>query len=210
VSNFASFHKPTPVSVPRRTSPNHHEPELSARQGFVLSFKGFAKTAKDAISQATVMVQAKKDLGEDEFKNFCADVDVKIGGSKCRKLIKIGEEAGRFEKVLDQPPDSWTILYELAKMERQNFDQLVDSGGLHPKLKRRVLTPARQKVAATPGDPTEFLPPDFENMDEFVVNLGGLPQEARVGAFDCLACLSSYYQFSLKAAGRGEELGDPS
>jgi hypothetical protein len=201
VLGFNLFHKPAAATVPRGTASVQHGSGLSRRQEFVQSYKGFAKTAKDVICQAIVMIDAKKYLGDGEFNNFC--VDVKVSGSKCRKLLKIGQESARFQDVLDQLPVSWTTLYELAKMDRHDFDQFVESGRLHVKLKRTELTGTVVK------DYSKYLPPDFEKMKEFVVNLDGLTQEVRTRVFVHVLSMSYEHQFSLKAVGWEEELGDP-
>jgi hypothetical protein len=90
----------------------------------VFSITFAKKTAESIIKLAVTLVEAEHTLLAKEMFDFCDKVGLQHDSSNYRKLMKIGQEASRFEPFLDRLPSSWTSLYKLAKLEKDQFDHL--------------------------------------------------------------------------------------
>jgi hypothetical protein len=66
-------------------------------------------------------------LTETDFSYFCASVNLDKSSSTFRKFRCIGDKADLFEKYLEKVPASYTILYEIATLDPDQFDLLVKS-----------------------------------------------------------------------------------
>jgi hypothetical protein len=92
---------------------------------FAEQYLGYMKkSAANLIEAAKTLVAAKEELVEKRLKQFCAEVGLKYDGSTYRKMMKIGEEATRFEPVLNCVPNKWTTVYRLARIESTDFDRV--------------------------------------------------------------------------------------
>jgi len=102
---------------------------------YVDRYQGFArKTAQSLIALAGTLVDAQAALDPKDFEEFCQLVRLEKGSSTYKKMMIIGKAAGRFEPVMDQLPNAWTVLYELAKLKPAPFEQLVSGQQLHPLM----------------------------------------------------------------------------
>lgn len=106
----------TPATVPNGTT-------LSVFDELVERYRAFAKkSAENIIKLAETLLEAKQKLDASQMTQFCAAVGLE--GSTYRKMIKIGEEASRFEPFIDRIPSNWTTLYDLAKLPPEKFEQV--------------------------------------------------------------------------------------
>jgi len=130
-------------------------------------------SAETFIKRAEILKKAKAELGENEldytFEGFCEELGMKprasskgqlVEHSTVKKMLKIGKEASRFYPVLDQLPDNWTTLYELAKLDEDTFNQVIEDERFNPKMTAKVLAeicPPEPKMTAKVLD--EIFPP---------------------------------------------------
>ena len=108
--------------------------EISSRiEDLVTQYYGFGKAGVDGIlGLAETICQANDEFGQKYLAIFYERIKLDPKGSTCRKLMKIGSRRVRFEPVRDKLPNSWTTLYELARLEDDKFRQVVDDDVLHP------------------------------------------------------------------------------
>jgi hypothetical protein len=85
-----------------------------------------------------------------QLDQFLVHVGIDKNGSTYRKLRIIGEQADRFLNVLDHLPNNWTTVYALAKMDRSDFDRLVEVKALSPMstmgMIKSSLEPKKEKA----------------------------------------------------------------
>ena len=62
------------------------------------------------------------------------EVGLEHEGSTFRKLLKIGNEASRFEPFFERMPNSWTTVYTLAKLEKDKFDRVTSDSRFAPTM----------------------------------------------------------------------------
>ncbi len=109
-------------------------------------------SAETFIKRAEILKKAKDELGKNKldftFEGFCEELGMKprasskgqlVEHSTVKKMLKIGKEASRFYPVLDQLPDNWTTLYELAKLDEKKFNQVIEDERFNPKMTAKVL-----------------------------------------------------------------------
>src|ERR1035437_213185 len=98
-------------------------------------YRQFAKAgAVGIIDQCRTLVFAKNELSPNNFKRFCEAIKVVEKSSTFKKICAIGDVADRFHAVIDRVPNTWTTLYQLAKLTVEEFDRLVTSGVLHASM----------------------------------------------------------------------------
>jgi hypothetical protein len=107
----------------------------------VNAYKAFGKQAAEQIvGMAHTLLQAKIYLGEFSLKRFCDDVGLEMNGPTYRKLILIGSKYSRFSPLVEKLPNNWTTLYQLAKLEDDQFNQLTQNLKFGPFLTASELT----------------------------------------------------------------------
>jgi hypothetical protein len=100
---------------------------------YVSLCRTFARnTAENIIRLGQTVMDASIKLTGSQLDQFLVHVGIDKNGSTYRKLRIIGEQADRFLNVLDHLPNNWTTVYALAKMERSDFDRLVEVKALSP------------------------------------------------------------------------------
>lgn len=126
---------------------------------YVDRYQGFArKTAQSLIALAGTLVEAQAALTPQDFEEFCQLVRLEKGSSTYKKMMIIGKAAGRFEPVIDQLPNAWTVLYELAKLKPEPFEQLVTGQQLHPLMTgQEVKQLTSNEVSVSSPNQREFL-----------------------------------------------------
>lgn len=97
--------------------------EASIFDGLVKKYSAFArKSAEHIIKLGETLLEAKQELSEQRLKDFCHEVHLEHDGSTFRKLLKIGQEASRFEPFNGSTPVAWTTIHKLATLEKDKFD----------------------------------------------------------------------------------------
>jgi hypothetical protein len=93
---------------------------VSAFDKLVERFRLFAKrSAENTLELGKILLEVKEHF-PDRIEAFCASVGLKNKSPTFWKLLKIGQEATRFEPFSDQVPGNWTTVYKLAKLKKDN------------------------------------------------------------------------------------------
>jgi hypothetical protein len=122
------------------------EKEIKA---FVREYKAHAKkSAENVLGLVRTIMRVEGELGGLYKPAFYAEVGLDRDLSKLAKLKKIGEKMHRFQPYLESLPNSWTTLYELARLEDEPFRLVADSGILHPLATMKEIDEALGRSAA--------------------------------------------------------------
>lgn len=98
---------------------------------YVNRYRRFAaQTVENILLLGQTVLEASNSLVGSEIQEFCAQVNIKHGGSTFRKMLLIGQKAEQLQLVADRLPSSWTTVYEIAKLEENKFAALKDSNVL--------------------------------------------------------------------------------
>ena len=99
---------------------------------YVNQYRHYAKkTVESVILLGKTICDAEKFLKKAEFDEFCVQIGSGPKDSTFRKLREIGKMDYRFNEHLDILPNSWTTLYQLAKLEDNQFSNLIEKNVLH-------------------------------------------------------------------------------
>jgi hypothetical protein len=123
----------------------------------VREYNDFAKSSSGNLLGLASTVLAAEDLGRRDRERFYADVKLDPKGSTARKLMAIGQQLPRFQPYLNIIPNTWTTLYELARLEDEEFKIVVDSGVLHPLVTLREIDEVRGRASAKPQQQQQFM-----------------------------------------------------
>ena len=120
---------------------NGTEIDLSTYVNLVQRYRHFAKEfAANIVKLAETLVIAKHNLAPVHFDKFCDEVGLHKDGSTYRKLMKIGENASRFEPFYDRLPNAWTTVYKLASIKQNEFDRVTKSEQFSPFMTAKDVT----------------------------------------------------------------------
>lgn len=114
----------------------HDNSDTEARlHYFVQGYYEFTKDAADIyVRKCQLVLEAEKDLPAEAVQQFFDRIRLPRNSATYRKVRKIAEAGDRLLKVAERLPDSWTTLYELAKLQPHEFDELVQDDVLHPGM----------------------------------------------------------------------------
>jgi hypothetical protein len=116
---------------------------------FVREYKGYTKkSAEGILGLARTIMRVEDELGSLYRKAFYVEVGLDHDPSKLTKLKKIGENLTRFQPYLEDLPNSWTTLYELARLPDEDFGRVAESGMLHPLATMKEIDAALGRSAA--------------------------------------------------------------
>jgi hypothetical protein len=141
------------ISVPVNTTIATTEVSTAEEQvmHYVSLYRTFVRnTAENIIRLGQTVMDASIKLTGSQLDQFLVHVGIDKNGSTYRKLRIIGEQADRFLNVLDHLPNNWTTVYALAKMDRSDFDRLVEVKALSPMstmgMIKSSLEPKKEKA----------------------------------------------------------------
>ena len=122
------------------------EKEIKA---FVREYKAYGKkSAESFLGLARTIMRVEGELGGFYRPTFYAEVGLDHDPSKLTKLKKIGENLTRFEGYLEVLPNSWTTLYELARLSDEDFRRVAESGLMHTLATMKEIDTALGRSAA--------------------------------------------------------------
>jgi hypothetical protein len=125
-------------TVPNGTPPTVLNGTLSRLDELVEQYKTFAKRSAENVIRAaeTVFIASREfELSPEDLQTFKKRVGLdQRDDSTYRKLRKIGEEVTRFEPFVHRLPNSWTTLWELAKLDPDQFDQVTEDSRFAPAM----------------------------------------------------------------------------
>jgi hypothetical protein len=158
---------------------------------YVERYRGLAKqTAEAIIKLAVTLVEAEKELNGVDFKLFCEEVNVPKSGSVYKKLTKIGNEATRFTPFLDKLPNTWTTIYELAKLPSDKFDLVAP--GLNPFITAKQIG-ERAGTKEKHSDPKATAKPA-----DFKISVGFMKPEEKSALYEMIYKLRAEYHFEVE------------
>ena len=70
-----------------------------------------------------------KELSEGDLEYFCKSVNLDSKGSTFRKYKSIGRNAEKFRLYMDKLPSSFSVLYEMATLDADDFEKHVVKSG---------------------------------------------------------------------------------
>lgn len=91
-----------------------------------------AKTIENILELGKVVYEADQNLSGAERAIFCSQTNLKEGESTYRKLKQIGKN---YETLLPHKsylPNNWTTVYQLTRLNKDQFKSLVESQSLNP------------------------------------------------------------------------------
>ena len=95
---------------------------------FAKRYRAFARQSGPSILDLAVTVyEADITLKGFDQADFYLQIRLHRTSATASKLRTIGEARARFEPYLDRLPNTWTTLYELAKMKSLEFDKVTDA-----------------------------------------------------------------------------------
>ena len=110
---------------------------------YVTQYRHYArKTVENIILLGKTVYEADKFLSQNDFKAFCNEVNLDSEGPTYRKLRIIGKMSERFNNHIDMMPNSWTTVYELAKINDEAFAKLVDGNVLNKDITSKEIKQA--------------------------------------------------------------------
>ena len=116
----------------------------------VREYNTFAKKSSENVLGLASTILKVDNLGRRDREWFYAQVKLDPKGSTARKLRVIGQKLPKFQPYLKILPNTWTTLYELARLEDEDFKTVIDSGVLHPFVTLREIDEVRGRASAKP------------------------------------------------------------
>mgnify|MGYP006285709021 CR=1 FL=1 len=119
-------------SVPNGTALEIITPAV---QGYLDRYhNALRKTAQAILEVAATVLEAKEQLPQPEFAQFLKEVGFDEKSSTYKKFVAIARKKELLERHVDQLPTAWTTIYQLAKLEPDQFEQVANSGQLSPLM----------------------------------------------------------------------------
>ena len=108
---------------------------ITDRERFFSQYSLFAiKTAQSTVEMCRVVFEAKEELSNDEFSNFCIDIGRKKTDPTIRKFLAIGAAYERLIQYADKLPTAWTSIYTITQIPSETFNALAQVGESFAKL----------------------------------------------------------------------------
>ena len=106
-----------------------------AVQGYLDRYNtALRKTAQSVLDVAATVLEAKEELTKPEFEAFLQQVGFDEKSSTYKKFVAIARKKELLEHYVDTLPTAWTTIYQLAKLDADEFEQVASSGQLNPLM----------------------------------------------------------------------------
>ncbi len=92
------------------------------------------RSVRAILDMGILFFQAHEELEKEQLEEFYQEISLPPKGSTGKKYKAIGAKASLLEAHIDLLPNDWTTLYELALLEKDQFDRLVQDTILHPDV----------------------------------------------------------------------------
>lgn len=142
-----------------------------------------------------LLFDADAQLQDAELDEFYNEINIPRKGSTAKKYKAIGAKAFLLRTHIELLPNNWTTIYELALLEKDQFDRLVQDHILHPAVTLQAIKDhfkkPNQSVASHVGGSavprSEILSFDFNlvasaRRSDFAKRLKGLFEEFEIDA----------------------------
>jgi hypothetical protein len=131
-------------------------PQANARswQNFADLIAGaWRKSAASFIEAAQYLLEAKQELGRDEYEAL-VQLKLPFDSSVARKLLRIADcphvcAPGHIPKL----PPSWTIIYDLTKADATVVKAALEDGRISPRMSRKDALALRGKISSSRPKP---------------------------------------------------------
>jgi hypothetical protein len=154
-------------------------------------YRTFAKqTAESFLGLAATLVEAKEKLNPVDFTLFCNNINLEKDGSTYKKIFKIGSEIARFQPVVELLPNSWTTIYDLAKIDKNKFLEIANSNILSP-----TMTALELKKALTQDSQQKNI---IKDKNDISIKLNHLSVEDKIKVYELIFNIKSDYPFEIK------------
>jgi hypothetical protein len=103
----------------------------------------YQTSTKTAVENILNMCIAVKEIDEKrkaklindfDVTYFCASVSLDRKSPTFRKYRKIGEHADRFQKHMESLPSAYTVLFQIATLDADKFEELIETNQITPSL----------------------------------------------------------------------------
>lgn len=103
----------------------------------------YQKSTKSAVENILNMCEAVKEIDDKRKANeindfdvmyFCATVALERKSATYRKFRKIGQHITHFRKYINILPSAYTVLFQIATLDAETFNELVNSENITPSL----------------------------------------------------------------------------
>jgi hypothetical protein len=107
--------------------------------------------AADFIQTGRYLLEAKEELDRDQFEAL-VKLQLDFDASVARKLMCIAGDRALCAHVHKLPP-SWSVIYELSKLEDDTLEAAVADGRVNPKMQRRDAVALRKPLTESEDPP---------------------------------------------------------
>jgi len=99
---------------------------------------------------ARIVLRARRAMGFGDWARMWRSKKLPFAISKAKMLVRVGERLGDLDgQTFGHLPSGWSILYQLARLDRRTLERLIREGVIHPALTERE---ARRLVAQFRGE----------------------------------------------------------
>lgn len=102
------------------------------------------------IDTGRLLIDAERTLGKDQFESMFSNGEVPFSLNTAYRLKQVGRDERIFAHVQKLPP-SWGTLVELTKLDDATFDAAMESGAIHPEMKREDVNRIRDDALRATG-----------------------------------------------------------
>jgi hypothetical protein len=88
------------------------------------------------------------EISENDLEYFCESVNLDPKGSTFRKYKAIGRNADKFRLYMDKLPSSFTVLYEMATLDPDEFERFVVNCGFSKGITLEIFKKMMSKCSA--------------------------------------------------------------
>jgi len=122
-----------------KLTPEQEKAIIQTAQNFANQFMSFKKQSAEGLLQMSKAVSDVKSKHKDALKKFCILTELDPSSSTFRKYNAIGQNFERLIEHVEKLPNTWTTLYKVASLTPREFQKLVDSRRLTPKIKAATI-----------------------------------------------------------------------
>ena len=161
---------------------------------YIDQYNSFArKTAESIIQLASTLIEAKNNLDPIEFETFTKKVNVDVNSSTYKKLMVIGNKASRFDADLEKLPQTWTTIYQLAKIDADQYELLASNNVITPFMTAKDIT-NKINISSANEKPTKK---SKEAKNDVIISLQYLDASEKSEIYALLYTMRNKFNFEL-------------
>lgn len=114
---------------------NQTENAIITIDSYVISYRAsIKKSAFSILELANIVYEAKNNLSEKDYDEFCSQIAVDKKSSYLKKLNCIAIKASRFTAYVEFLPPNYTTIYALTQLDDDTFKRVVAANVLSPAM----------------------------------------------------------------------------